>query len=77
MRMLFGVVSLLIALAVVGLLAKKQFNTEASRAAAVPGTPPATGASAQVQPQITPVPDQIKAAVDAAMQQKRPGLDDN
>lgn len=77
MRMLFGVVSLLIALAVVGLLAKKQFNTEASRAAVVPGTPPATGASAQVQPQMTPVPDQIKAAVDAAMQQKRPGLDDN
>jgi len=77
MRMLFGVVGLLIALAVVGLLAKKQVTVAVPSAAVVPGTPPAAGASAQVQPQLTPVPDQIKAAVDAAMQQKRPGLDDN
>ena len=77
MRMLFGVVSLLIALAVVGLLAKKQVTVAVPSAAFVPGTPPVPGASAQIQPQLTPVPDQIKAAVDAAMQQKRPGLDDN
>ena len=77
MRMLFGVVSLLIALAVAGLLVKKQVTVAVPSAAVVPSTPPATGASAQVQPQLTPVPDQIKAAVDAAMQQKRPGLDDN
>ncbi|MBC7618206.1 MAG: hypothetical protein H7293_04310 [Candidatus Saccharibacteria bacterium] len=77
MRMLFGVVSLLIALAVVGLLAKKQVTVAVPSAAVVPGTPPVPGASAQIQPQLAPVPDQIKAAVDAAMQQKRPGLDDN
>ena len=77
MRMLFGVVSLLIALAVVGLLAKKQVIVAVPSAAVVPGTPPASGASAQAQSQLTPVSDQIKAAVDAAMQQKRPGLDDN
>ena len=77
MRMLFGVVSLLIALAVVGLVAKKQVDVVVPSAAVVPETLPATGASAQVQPRLTQMPDQIKAAVGAAMQQKRPGLDDN
>ncbi|MBC7620503.1 MAG: hypothetical protein H7293_16235 [Candidatus Saccharibacteria bacterium] len=77
MRMLLGVVSLLIALAVVGLLVKKQVTVAVPSAAVVPGTPPAPGASAQVQPQLTQVPGQVKATVDAALQQKRPGLDDN
>lgn len=77
MRMLFGVVSLLIALAVVGLLAKKQVTVAVPNAVVVPGTPPVPGASAQVQSQLTPVPDQIKAALDAALQQKRPALNDN
>lgn len=77
MRMMFGIVSLLIVLAVVGLLAKKQIAVAVPSAAVVPDPPAATGTSAWVQPQLTPVPDQIKAVVDATMQQKRPGLDDN
>ena len=77
MRVLFGVVSLLIALAVVGLLAKKQVMVMAPSAPVGPGTPPVPGAQAHAQSQLTPVSDQIKAAVEAALQQKRPALDDN
>ena len=76
MRMLFGVVRLLIALAVVGLLVKQQVTVAVPNAAIVPGTPPVPGAPAQALTQLTPVPDQIKAALDAALQQKRPALDD-
>ena len=65
MRMLFGVVSLLIALGVVGLLAKKQLTGAVPGAAVVPGGPQTSGAAPQMQAQ-------VKAAMDATMQQKRP-----
>lgn len=72
---IFGVVSLLIALVVVGLLAKKQLTGAAPSVAGVPGAQPvASGASPQVQSQ--QMQAQVKAAVDAAMQQKRPEPDD-
>ena len=77
MRVMFGIVSLLIVLAVVGLLAKKQIALAVPSAAVVLDPPAAIGTSVRVQPELTPAPDQVKAAVDAAMQQKRPGLDDN
>lgn len=74
MRMLFGVVSLLIALAVVGLLAKKQMTEAVPKAADGLAVQAVPGGSPQVQSQ--QLQAQVKAAVDAAMQQKRPELDD-
>ncbi len=71
---IFGVVSLLIALVVVGLLAKKQLTGAPPNVAGVPGAQPAPGASPQVQSQ--QMQAQVKAAMDAAMQQKRPEPDD-
>lgn len=70
----FGVLSLLIALVVVGMLAKKQLTGAPPNVAGVPGAQPVPGASPQVQSQ--QMQAQVKAAMDAAMQQKRPEPDD-
>jgi hypothetical protein len=63
MRALFGVVGLLVVVAVVGLLAKKQLT-------AVAGPAPAAGSSASAP---APAPrqqvEQVRQAVEAAMQQ--------
>lgn len=71
---IFGVVSVLIALVVVGLLAKTQLTGAPPSVAGVPGAQPVPGASPQVQSQ--QIQAQVKAAMDAAMQQKRPEPDD-
>ncbi len=70
MRAGMGILGLLLALVVVGLLAKKQLG-------AVAGTAPATqsGVSAPVgtpQQQSQQLQDQVKKSVEEAMQQKRP-----
>lgn len=83
MRMIFGVLSLLIVVAVVGFLAKKQMasvneikvpSVSASGAAgtAVPSVKP-TG---NVQQQSQQIQQQFKAAADAAVQQARPMPDE-
>ena len=64
MRSIAGIVSLLVVLAIVGVLAKKQLNT----ATPVPGTTP--GASPQQQSQ--QIQQQVQQSVDAVMQQARP-----
>ena len=72
MRGALGLISLLLALAVVGLLVKKQM---ASTTVAVPGVPTtAAGTPAAVQSQ--QVQQQVKQAMEAAMQQPRPMPDE-
>lgn len=84
MRAIFGVLSLLIVLAVVGMLAKKQLG--ALSAAPVPIqvptsadsvlTPPATAPGATPQAQSQQMQGQIRQSVESAMQQARPMPDD-
>ena len=71
MRIVFGVLSLLIVVAIVGVLAKKQLsassgaNAPAAAAAAAAGVTVPTGAPKQ---QV----EQVRQAVENAMQQARP-----
>lgn len=76
MRMAFGVLSLLIVVAVLGTLAKNQFR-------ALGGVAPRNGTSAAVfSPVTTPrqqsmqLQNQVKRSVDDAMQQARPEADE-
>lgn len=77
MRVVFSMLGLLIALLVVGLLAKKQFSTVSlappKNAAAVSAgvTLPATTPGASPQMQSQQIQHQIKQSVEAAMQQPR------
>jgi hypothetical protein len=71
MRAIFGVLGLLVVVAIVGLLAKKQLN---------PGVPPKSGDSAEVAvPAGTPRQqvEQVQQAVQGVMQQARPMPDDD
>ncbi len=69
MRVLFGIASLLIVLAIVGVLAKRQLGGTASVA---PGAAP----EASPQQQGQQIQQDIKQAVEGAMQQARPIPDD-
>lgn len=79
---IFGLVGLLVALVIVGLLVKKQFTTLAA-----PSLPPVPGATAApvapvapdatVKSQSQQVQQQYKQAIDAAMQQPCQMPDDN
>ncbi|GKS84587.1 MULTISPECIES: hypothetical protein [unclassified Acidovorax] len=80
MRMGFGLVALLVALAIVGLLVKKQLGATRSAVpvVSVPGAqPPASGASAAtVREQSQQVQQQVKQQMEALMQQARPMPED-
>lgn len=73
---IFGLVGLLLALVIVGLLVKKQFTTLAA-----PGLPPVPEATAAptgtVKDQSQQIQQQYKQAIDAAMQQPRKMPDEN
>lgn len=69
MRALFGIVSLLVVVAIVGVLAKKQLG---GTSAVVPGAAP--GATPQQQSQ--QIQQQVQQSVEGAMQQARPMPDD-
>ncbi len=76
MRMVFGVLSLLLAVAVVGALAKKQLGGLTGA-----GTAPTTSAGVALpvgtpQQRSQQVQNQVKKSVEDAMQQRRPELDD-
>lgn len=66
MRALFGVVSLLVALAVVGVLVAKQSKTAASSIAAAPGSAAASGASTPVSIRVQSQQLQQRVAGDVA-----------
>ncbi|HEY8357240.1 MAG TPA: hypothetical protein VIL30_07225 [Ramlibacter sp.] len=73
MRAIFSVVSLLVVVAVIGVLAKKQLSAgvapPASTATTVPGVATPTGTPRQQQ-------EQFKQAIEGAMQQARPMPDE-
>jgi len=75
MRSIFGVLSLLVVLAIVGMLAKKQLGAvQEIKVPTVAGTPPVSisvdPASTAAQ-QSQQIQQQVKAAVEAAVQQPR------
>lgn len=87
MRLLLGVLSLLLVVAAIGFLAKKQLSSVGDiklPQTATPDAPdaPATGAAAAVsasgtvQQRSMQIQQQIKAAAEAALQQPRPMADD-
>lgn len=75
MRAIFSILGLLIVLAVVGMLAKKQLGALTSSPAKAPAESgvlvPSTAPGANVQQQSQQIQQQIKQSVDAAMQQPR------
>ncbi|MCJ0763222.1 hypothetical protein [Variovorax terrae] len=75
MRVIFGVLSLLIAVAVIGVLAKKQLAAVATPVA-VPGAvaPAAPGATPRQQSE--QMQQQVRQTVEGLMQQARPMPDD-
>ena len=83
MRMIFGVLSLLFVVAVVGFLAKKQLASvneikvpSVSASAAVGTAVPSVNPTGNVQLQSQQIQQQFKAAAEAAMQQARPMPDE-
>lgn len=70
MKAVFSVLSLLVVLAVVGLLAKQQLNPGAGVIT------PSTTVGSTPQQQSQQIQAQVKQSVDAAMQQARPIADD-
>ena len=84
MRAIFGVLSLLIVVAVVGVLAKKQLGSVSeikvpavvAPAASDGPTPPAANPAGNLQQQSQQIQQQFKAAAEAGMQQARPTPDE-
>lgn len=72
MRAIFGVLSLLVALAIVSVLVKKQMGALTSTPAGLPGA--SSGATAQQQSQ--QIQQQVKQSVESTVQQARPMPDD-
>jgi hypothetical protein len=72
MRAIFGVLSLLVVVAIVGVLAKKQLGAvTAPPVTAAPGAPPAPAGTPRQQV------EQFKQGLDATLQQPRPMPDDD
>lgn len=80
MRSILGILSLLIVLAVVGVLAKKQLSTVTASPSAAPSDSgvvlPTTTPGASPQQQSQEIQQQVKQSLEAAMQQARPMPDD-
>jgi len=72
MRIVFGALSLLVVLAIVGVLAKKQLGAAAPSAATATSTQGVTAPTGTPKQQV----DQFKQSVDKALQQSRPAGDD-
>jgi hypothetical protein len=77
-RAIFGVLGLLVALGIVGWLAKTQLASTRQSVPpfAVPGVEAASAPAATVRDQSQKIQQQIKQSVEAAMQQPRPMPDD-
>ncbi len=77
MRGLFGILGLILVVAVVGLLAKKQLSSVNSLKVPELASPADEAKPAStVQGQSTQIQQQFKAAAEAAVQQARPVADD-
>jgi hypothetical protein len=83
MRIIFGVLGLLVALGIVGLVVRKQLSStqQAIPALAVPASAgtdgPSTKPAATVQQQSQQMQQQYKQAVEGVMQQSRPLPDED
>jgi uncharacterized membrane protein YjjB (DUF3815 family) len=79
MKGIFGLVGLLVALAIVGVVVKKQLDTSSQRVPALAPAVPGGAASAPattVREQSQQVQQQYKQAVEGLMQQPRPMQDE-
>lgn len=78
MKAMFGLVSLLLALAIVGVLVKKQMRGVSGQNITPPAgvVVPSTTPDATPQQQSQQMQQQFKQSLDAAMQQTRPMPDD-
>ena len=78
MRVVFGMVGLVVALAIVGVLAKKQLASTRAVVPSlqIPGVAPASAPTGTVREQSQQIQQQYKQALDAAMQQARPMPDE-
>ena len=78
MRIVFGIVGLVVALAIVGVLVKKQLaGTHAVvPALQIPGVAPASAPTGTVREQSQQIQQQYKQALESAMQQPRPMPDE-
>ena len=78
MRVVFGMVGLVVALAIVGVLVKKQLASTRAVAPSlqIPGVAPASAPTGTVREQSQQIQQQYKQALDAAMQQARPMPDE-
>lgn len=78
MRAAFGVLSLLIVVAIVGVLAKKQLSPAPVRMAPADGsvTLPAPAAGTTPQQQSQQIQNQVRQTLDSTLQQARPMPDD-
>lgn len=79
MRMGFGLIGLVVALAIVGVLAKKQLTGTSAVVPAlqVPGAASVPAPTGNVRAQSQQIQQQYKQALDAAMQKPRVVPDDN
>ncbi|MCO5354874.1 hypothetical protein [Acidovorax kalamii] len=79
MRAVFGLVGLVVVLAIVGLLAKKQLSVTRAPVPALqtaPGAAPASAPPATVREQSQQVQQQVKQQMEGLMQQARPMPED-
>ena len=78
MRVVFGMVGLVVALAIVGVLVKKQLASTRAVVPSlqIPGAAPASAPTGTVREQSQQIQQQYKQALDAAMQQARPMPDE-
>jgi len=74
MRGIFSIVGLLVVLAIVGLLVKKQLGSQV--AVPAPAGMPGVSSTATPQVQSQQIQQQVKQSVEAAMQQARPMPDE-
>lgn len=74
MRILFSIVGLLVVVAIIGVVARKQLGSTAGvpQASGVSLTPGAVQGAATAQP----TESQVKQAVEGMLQQPRPGLEE-
>lgn len=79
MRVLFGLVGLVVVLAILGLLAKKQLSATRAPVPALqtaPGADPASAPPVTVRDQSQQIQQQVKQQVEGLMQQARPMPDE-
>ena len=76
MRAMFGLVGLVVALAIVGLLVKKQLSATRTPVPALQTAAPASAPTGTVREQSQQVQQQVKQQVEGLMQQARPMPED-